>query len=214
MCHRRERGRLFLKRTAGPRADGGPVGGQLADAGAAPRAREGAACRGHGDRHQGCPRCALVLAAEWRLTFVPMATHPRAVRLQETSFELLQREARRRGIDPDALADELVRTKREAVATGDLDAALASCVPACPTFTASRWRAKPAAISSSAALERLRRCVRARWAGRDLAARGRPQGGPSGRFTSLYRRCRRVSREGRDPEWGPAVAAGKTRQWA
>lgn len=32
---------------------------------------------------------------------------------------------RRRGIDPDALADELVRTKLEAVANGDLDAALA-----------------------------------------------------------------------------------------
>jgi hypothetical protein len=54
-----------------------------------------------------------------------MATRPRAVRLQATSYELLQREARRRGIDPDALADELVRTKLEGVANGDLDAALA-----------------------------------------------------------------------------------------
>jgi hypothetical protein len=50
--------------------------------------------------------------------------HPSAtVRLQASSYELLQREATRRGIDPDALADELVRAKL-GVANGNLEAAL------------------------------------------------------------------------------------------
>lgn len=54
-----------------------------------------------------------------------MATRPRAVRLQATSYDLLQREARRRGMDPDALADELVRARLGGGSNGDLDSALA-----------------------------------------------------------------------------------------
>jgi hypothetical protein len=38
-----------------------------------------------------------------------MATRARSIRLPEASYELLLSEARRRGIEPDALADELLR---------------------------------------------------------------------------------------------------------
>jgi uncharacterized protein HemY len=53
-----------------------------------------------------------------------MATRERTIRLPQTSYELLQQEANRRGIEPDALADELLRTDLEAN-TGDLPNALA-----------------------------------------------------------------------------------------
>lgn len=48
-----------------------------------------------------------------------MATRPRAVRLQPRSYDLLQREATRRGTDPDALAEELVRAQLGGAGNGD-----------------------------------------------------------------------------------------------
>jgi hypothetical protein len=53
-----------------------------------------------------------------------MATKGRTIRLPQTSYDLLQQEASRRGIEPDALADELLRTDLGASA-GDLQSALA-----------------------------------------------------------------------------------------
>ncbi len=44
--------------------------------------------------------------------------------MPQTSYDLLQQEASRRGIEPDALADELLRTDLGASA-GDLQSALA-----------------------------------------------------------------------------------------
>jgi hypothetical protein len=53
-----------------------------------------------------------------------MATQPRTVRLGETSYDLLLREAKRRGVEPDTLADELVRDDLSRP-RGDIRAALA-----------------------------------------------------------------------------------------
>jgi hypothetical protein len=53
-----------------------------------------------------------------------MATRERTVRLQQASYDLLLQEASRRGVEPDALADELVRADLGASA-GDLESALA-----------------------------------------------------------------------------------------
>jgi len=49
----------------------------------------------------------------------------RPLRLSAASYELLVREARRRGVEPDALADEIVRTNLSA-ASGDLASALSA----------------------------------------------------------------------------------------
>ncbi len=46
------------------------------------------------------------------------------IQLAQDSYELLVRESRRRGVEPDALADELLRTDL-AVAGDDLEVALA-----------------------------------------------------------------------------------------
>ena len=54
-----------------------------------------------------------------------MATHPRKVRLTPASYDLLEQEARRRGTDPDALADELLQADLAGRAPADLDATLA-----------------------------------------------------------------------------------------
>lgn len=54
-----------------------------------------------------------------------MATRARTVRLTPASYDLLEQEARRRGTDPDALADELLQYDLAAGPRGDLDAALA-----------------------------------------------------------------------------------------
>jgi hypothetical protein len=54
-----------------------------------------------------------------------MATRARKVRLPAESYELLEREAKRRGVEPDALADELLRADLARPADGDLDTALA-----------------------------------------------------------------------------------------
>jgi hypothetical protein len=50
--------------------------------------------------------CSAVVAAQAR-TILRMAT--RTIHLPESSYALLSAEAQRRGLDPDALADELVR---------------------------------------------------------------------------------------------------------
>jgi hypothetical protein len=51
-----------------------------------------------------------------------MAT--RTIHLPESSYALLSAEAQRRGLDPDALADELVRADLAAASEQDLEAAL------------------------------------------------------------------------------------------
>lgn len=53
-----------------------------------------------------------------------MVTRDRTVRLTSASYELLAQEARRRGIDADALADELLRGDLGARAGEDLEAVL------------------------------------------------------------------------------------------
>lgn len=55
-----------------------------------------------------------------------MATRPKTVRLTSSSYELLEQEARRRGTEPDSLAEELLRADLVGAAAGeDLDAVLA-----------------------------------------------------------------------------------------
>lgn len=39
-----------------------------------------------------------------------MATRPRTIELQPDAYDLVVREADRRGVEPDALVDELVRS--------------------------------------------------------------------------------------------------------
>jgi hypothetical protein len=53
-----------------------------------------------------------------------MAT--RTIHLPESSYALLSAEAQRRGLDPDALADELLRTDLATSGGQDLDATLQS----------------------------------------------------------------------------------------
>lgn len=53
-----------------------------------------------------------------------MAT--RTIHLPESSYALLTAEAQRRGLDPDALADELVRADLAAYGEQDLEATLKS----------------------------------------------------------------------------------------
>jgi hypothetical protein len=53
-----------------------------------------------------------------------MANSERTIRLPQASYDLLLQEANRRGVEPDALTDELVRTDLGAN-TGDLQGALA-----------------------------------------------------------------------------------------
>lgn len=57
-------------------------------------------------------------------TLLVMATSPRTIELQPDAYDLVVREAERRGVEPDALVDELVRTDLGRQANGDLDAAL------------------------------------------------------------------------------------------
>ena len=52
-----------------------------------------------------------------------MAVRPRKIRLPEASYELLVREAERRGVEPDVLADELLRADLGAE-SGDLEGSL------------------------------------------------------------------------------------------
>jgi hypothetical protein len=53
-----------------------------------------------------------------------MATRQRTITLPESSYELLATEAQRRGVEPDALADELVRADLGARGADDLESAL------------------------------------------------------------------------------------------
>jgi hypothetical protein len=53
-----------------------------------------------------------------------MATSDRTIKLPEDSYALLAAEAQRRGIEPDAVADELVRADLGTSGVGRLDAAL------------------------------------------------------------------------------------------
>jgi len=53
-----------------------------------------------------------------------MATSPRTIELQPDAYELVVREAKRRGLQPDELVDELVRMDLGQPGQGDLDAAL------------------------------------------------------------------------------------------
>jgi hypothetical protein len=53
-----------------------------------------------------------------------MATSDRTIKLPEDSYALLAAEAQRRGIEPDAVVDELVRADLGASRTERLDAAL------------------------------------------------------------------------------------------
>jgi hypothetical protein len=53
-----------------------------------------------------------------------MATRERTVRVPPTSYDLLVQEASRRGVESDALTDELVRADLGA-STGDLESVLA-----------------------------------------------------------------------------------------
>lgn len=74
---------------------------------------------------------ARAVAGEWRAALAvstytcQMATRPRTVRLTPASYDLLEQEARRRGTDPDALADELLRSDLAAPTQGNMRAALA-----------------------------------------------------------------------------------------
>lgn len=54
-----------------------------------------------------------------------MATRPQTVRLTSASYDLLAQEARRRGKEPDALANELLQADLGAGAVEDLDETLA-----------------------------------------------------------------------------------------
>lgn len=76
-----------------------------------------------------------------------MATRERTVRLPQASHDLLLQEASRRGVEPDALADELVRADLGASA-GDLESALAG-LARLPNIDGVRH----APSSSTAALE-------------------------------------------------------------
>jgi len=53
-----------------------------------------------------------------------MAAKKRTIRLPQTSYDLLQQEASRRGVEPDALADEILRPDL-GVSISDLQGALA-----------------------------------------------------------------------------------------
>src|SRR5580700_8128244 len=75
---------------------------------------------GHEPRHRG--RRSVWL--HWSRTLLLMAT--RTIHLPESSYALLSAEAQRRGLDPDELADELVRVDLSAYDEQDLEATLKS----------------------------------------------------------------------------------------
>ena len=66
----------------------------------------------------------IVIAATEGRTILCMAT--RTIHLPESSYALLTAEAQRRGLNPDALADELVRSDLAARGEQDLEATLKS----------------------------------------------------------------------------------------
>jgi len=66
----------------------------------------------------------IVVAAALGRTILRMAT--RTIHLPESSYALLTAEAQRRGLDPDALADELVRADLATHGEQDLEMTLKS----------------------------------------------------------------------------------------
>jgi hypothetical protein len=66
----------------------------------------------------------IVVAATQGRTILRMTT--RTIHLPESSYALLTAEAQRRGLDPDALADELVRADLAAHGEQDFEATLKS----------------------------------------------------------------------------------------
>jgi hypothetical protein len=55
-------------------------------------------------------RCPIANAAGRPPYTYAMATSPRMIELQPDAYDLVVREAERRGVEPDAVVDELVRT--------------------------------------------------------------------------------------------------------
>ncbi len=53
-----------------------------------------------------------------------MASRPHTIELKPDAFELVSREAERRGVSPDQVVEEIIRTDLAVVHGGDLDAAL------------------------------------------------------------------------------------------
>lgn len=83
-----------------------------------------------------------------------MASRPHTIELQPDAFDLVSREAERRGVSPDQVVEEIIRSDLAVVRAGDLDAALR----------------RAAALRSK--LPRLDGVVLAREARADLQARG------------------------------------------
>lgn len=55
-----------------------------------------------------------------------MTTRRRTIELQRDAYDLVAREAERRGVEPGAVVDELVRSSLGRQANSDLDSALAA----------------------------------------------------------------------------------------
>jgi hypothetical protein len=53
-----------------------------------------------------------------------MASRAHTIELQADAFDLVNREAQRRGVSPDQVVEEIIRTDLAVVHGGDLDAAL------------------------------------------------------------------------------------------
>jgi hypothetical protein len=53
-----------------------------------------------------------------------MAARPHTIELQPDAFDLVTREAARRGVSPDQVVEEIIRTDLAMTRRGDLDAAL------------------------------------------------------------------------------------------
>jgi hypothetical protein len=53
-----------------------------------------------------------------------MASRPHTIELKPDAFELVSREAERRGVSPDQVVEEIIRTDLAVVHGGDLDGAL------------------------------------------------------------------------------------------
>jgi len=65
---------------------------------------------------------AVASQAERRVSL--MAARPHTIELQPEAFDLVKREAERRGLSPDQLVEEIIRTDLAAIHRGDLEAAL------------------------------------------------------------------------------------------
>ena len=61
---------------------------------------------------------AVASQAERRVSL--MAARPHTIELQPEAFDLVKREAERRGLSPDQLVEEIIRTDLAAIHRGDL----------------------------------------------------------------------------------------------